>query len=120
MTEDKKMNYNQTEYVNVWVSTLMPGLPFDPHPNVSRVVHMDRHIGSVDSFHTADGDALCLILVLISRLPEGLSGAVCQATDHGRTTGCLDVHYIGQVLQTGHQAEILSPHTQNSASGQCR
>lgn len=68
---------------------------------------MNRHVGGIDAFHTADGDALGFVLVLISRLPEGLCGAISQAADHGGTTGRLDVHYSGQVFQTGHQAEIL-------------
>ena len=90
-----------------------------PYPNVPGVVHMNRHVGGVDAFHTADGDALGFVLVLVSRFPEGLCGAVCQAADHGRTTGCLDVHHTGQILQTGHQAEILSSHRDRLASEQC-
>lgn len=79
---------------------------------------MNRHVGGVYAFHTADGDALGFVLVLISRFPEGLCGAICEAADHGRTTGRLDVHYAGQILQTGHQAEILFPHTDILAPGQ--
>lgn len=73
---------------------------------------MNGHIGGVDALHAADGDALCLVLVLVSGFPEGLRGAVGQAADHGGTTGRLDVHHAGQVLQTGHQAEILLSNTQ--------
>lgn len=47
-----------------------------PYPNVSGVVHMNRHVGGVYAFHTADGDALGFVLVLISRFPEGLCGAI--------------------------------------------
>ena len=68
---------------------------------------MDRHVGGVDAFDTADGDALGLVLVFVSGLPEGLGGAVCQAANHGRATGCLDVHHAGQILQTRHQTEVL-------------
>lgn len=69
---------------------------------------MNGHIGSINALHTADGDALSFVFVLISRFPEGLGGAVRQAANHGRTTGRLDVYYTGQVLQTGHQAQVLS------------
>lgn len=55
----------------------MPGLPLPSYPNVSGVVNVNRHIGSINAFHTADGNALCFVLVLISRFPEGLCGAVC-------------------------------------------
>lgn len=54
----------------------MSGLLLPPYPNVSGVVHMNRHIGSIYAFHTAYGDALGFVLVLISRFPEGLCGAI--------------------------------------------
>lgn len=72
---------------------------------------MNSHIGGIYAFHTADGDALGFVLVLVSRFPEGLCGAICQAANHGGTTGRLDVYYTGQILQTGHQAEVLLSHT---------
>lgn len=87
----------------------MPPLP--PYPDVSGVVHVNRHDGGVEALHAADGDALGFVLVLVSGFPEGLRGAVREAADHGGPTGRLDVHHAGQVLQTGHQAEVLSSHT---------
>lgn len=54
----------------------MPVLLLPSYPNVSGVVHMNRHIGSINAFHTADGNALGFVLVLVSRFPEGLCGAV--------------------------------------------
>ena len=82
-----------------------------PHPDVSGVVHVDRHVGGIDAFHAADGDALGLVLVLVSGLPEGLGGAVCQAADHGWTARRLDVRHAGQVLQTEYQAHHQFTHT---------
>lgn len=38
---------------------------------------MNRHVGGINAFHTADGDALGFVLVFVSRFPEGLCGAVC-------------------------------------------
>lgn len=52
-------------------------VPLPAYPNVPGVVHMNRHLNSVYAFHTADGDALGFVFVFISRLPEGLGGAVC-------------------------------------------
>lgn len=77
------------------------------YPKVSGVVHMNRHIRSINAFHTAYGDALGFVLVLISRFPECLCGAICKTADHGRPAGCPDVYYTGQVLQTGHHTQIL-------------
>ena len=79
------------------------------HPDVPGVVHVDGHGGGVDALDAADGDALGLVLVLVTGLPEGLGGAVREASDHGRTAGRLDIHHAGQVLQAGHHAQVL-PH----------
>lgn len=68
---------------------------------------MNRHIRSINALHTAYGDALGFVLILIPRLPECLRGAICKTADHGRPAGCSDVHYTGQVLQTGHHTQIL-------------
>lgn len=77
------------------------------YPKVSGVVYMNRHVGSINAFHTADRDALGFVLVLISRFPERLCRTICKTADHGRPAGCPDVHYTGQVLQTGHHTQIL-------------
>lgn len=63
---------------------------------------MNRNVGGINAFHTADGDALGFVLVLISRFPEGLCGAICQTANHGRTAGRPDVYYTGQILQRCH------------------
>lgn len=68
------------------------------YPKVSGVVHMNRHIRSINAFHTAYGDALGFILVLISRFPKCLCGAICKTADHGRPARCPDVYDTGQVL----------------------
>lgn len=47
------------------------------HPDVAGVVHVHGDVGGVDALDAADGDALGLVFVLISRLPKGLGGAVC-------------------------------------------
>lgn len=77
---------------------------------------MDRYVGRVNAFHTADGDALSFVLVLVSGLPEGLSGPVRQTADHGGTAGRLHVHHAGQVLQTGHQTQVLQLHTNSNVT----
>lgn len=46
------------------------------YPKISGVVHMHRHVGSINAFHTVYGDALGFVLVLVSRFPEGLCGAI--------------------------------------------
>lgn len=68
------------------------------YPKISGVVYMNRHIGSIDSFYTADCDTLGFVLVLISRFPEGLCRTICKAADHGGPAGCPDVYHTGQVL----------------------
>lgn len=72
---------------------------------------MDRYVGGVNSFHTADGDALSFVLVFVSRFPKGLGGPVRQTADHSGTARRLHVHNAGQILQTGHQAKVLQLHT---------
>lgn len=71
---------------------------------------MHWHIAGVDALHTADGNTLGFVLVLVPRLPESLCGAISQTANHCWTTGSFNVHYTGQVFQAGHQAEILQSH----------
>lgn len=59
---------------------------------------MNRDLGGVYSLHAAESYTFGLVFVLISRLPEGLGGAISKAADHGGATGRLDVNYTGQVL----------------------
>lgn len=68
---------------------------------------MHAHVGRIDALHAADGDAFGLVLVLVARFPEGLGGAVREATDHRWPAGGLDVHHAGEVLQTGDHTELL-------------
>lgn len=66
-----------------------------PYPDISGVVYMDRNFGGIYAFHAAECYAFGLVLVLISRLPEGLRGAISQAANHGGAAGSFNVYYTG-------------------------
>ena len=82
-------------------------LSFLSYPKISGIVHVNRHIASIDSLHTVDGDVLGFVFILISWLPKRFRGTICQTANHGRPAWSFYVNNAGQVLQAHYYAQFL-------------
>lgn len=75
--------------------TNKPQLSFLSYPKISGIVHMNRYIAGIDAFYTVDGDVLSFVFILISWLPKGFCGTICQTANHGRSAWSFYVNNAG-------------------------